>query len=414
MQNADDSLMLGFTAPVHHLSDNRLMIESQTVSGLRAWREHFGAVTAFAISNEGAAPNGWSAFDPAELADEGIELAILPNTYDRQTYRQHGRAVADRLLQIMKRTSYHTFGYGGWIGDPGGIAAATARQHKVPHAVWFDRVEAQVIRGSAGQSLSDRAKAAIKATIVERNQRNAVRTADLSLLHGATVFDHFKDIARNPHLVEDVHFTESDRIGADALRRKTEEARQGPLRIIYVGRASMMKGPLDWLKVLVGLKSRGVDFTARWVGDGEMLDEMRRFAADHGLGGDHLSLEGFVSNRETVRQFFREAHLQMFCHLTDESPRNLIESLHSATPLVGYRDPFAGGLVGEKGGGLLVPRGQIEALTETIAQLAGDRDALCDLIDRAGASASHLTRDHVFRHRSEIIRNQMPPARQTA
>lgn len=414
MSIKDDSLMLGFSAPLHLADDGRLTVESQTVSGLRAWREHFGHVSAFAIRHETAPPQGWTPIDTETLAAEGIEIVPLPNTYDRGIYRQQGAEVAERLLAVMRRTAYHTFGYGGWIGDPGEIAAATARRHGIAHAVWFDRVESQVIRRTAGSGLADRAKAAIKAGIVRRNENRAVRRADLSLLHGATVFNHFKSIARNPHQVEDVHFTEADRIGDDLLARKLAEARQGPLQILYVGRASSMKGPFDWLSILAGLKARGVDFKARWVGDGELLDEMRGFAAKQGLSEEQLSLEGFVSDRDKVRHFYQQAHLQMFCHLTDESPRNLIESLHSATPLIGYHDPFAGELVGEKGGGLLVTRGDTAAVIEALTGLDRDRDKLADLIARAGASATKLTRDHVFHHRSQIIRSQMPPARQAS
>ncbi|AUH34824.1 glycosyltransferase [Paracoccus tegillarcae] len=410
----DDSLMLGFTAPLRVADGGLLMVEEQTVSGLRAWREHFGHVSAYAISAEGASPQGWAAVDPKALADEGIEIVPLPNTYDRKINREHGSEVSARLLGLMQKTRYHTFGYGGWIGDPGEIAAATARRHGIAHAVWFDRVESQVIRSTADSSLTGRAKSAIKAAIVERNERRAVRGADLSLLHGATVFNHFKNIARNPHLVEDVHFTDADRLTPDLLDAKITATAQGPLRILYVGRAAPMKGPFDWLKILAGLKANGVDFTARWVGDGELLDEMRNFASQNGLSGDDLHLEGFVSDRDTVRQFYRDAHVQLFCHLTDESPRNLIESLHSATPLVGYSDPFASGLVGEKDGGLLVQRGSTTDLIEALSGLARDRSKLADLIARAGASAAHLTRDNVFRHRSEIIRSQMPPARKTA
>lgn len=411
---AENSLLLGFTAPLYRGAAGGLLVESQTVSGLRAWREHFDHVIAFAICKDGAPPQGWVPLEVDQLAAEGIEVVDLPDTYDRSLARADRDAVADQLLGLMRRTTYHTFGYGGWLGDPGEIAAATARRNGISHAVWFDRVESQVIRNSAGSDLKERLKAGIKAVIVARNERRAVRAADLSLLHGATVFNHFKALARNPHQVEDVHFSESDRMDAESLSRKVAEAGHGPLKILYCGRASRMKGPIDWLRVLVGLKARGVDFAARWVGDGEMLGEMRSFAAANGLSADDLVLEGFVTDREAVRNFYRQAHLQLFCHLTDESPRNLIESLHSATPLVGYRDPFAAELVGEKGAGLLVPRGEVDQLVEAVAALAADRARLADLIARAGASAAHLTRAHVFHHRSEIIRSQMPPARQTA
>lgn len=410
----ENTLLLGFTAPMSRGADGGLLIESQTVSGLRGWRKHFDQVVAFTILRDGMAPQGWVPLDTDGLAAEGIEIVPLPDTYARAFGRTERDAVARQLLELMRRTTYHTFGYGGWLGDPGEIAAATARRHGIPHAVWFDRVESQVVRNSAGTGPKEWLKAMAKAEIIRFRERRAVRKADLSLLHGATVFGHFEKIARNPHQVEDVHFSEEDRIDAGSLARKLSSARQEPMQILYCGRAARMKGPIDWLRVLVGLKERGIDFTARWVGDGEMLEEMRAFATGHGLTAGDLVLEGYVTDREAVRNFYRQAHVQLFCHLTDESPRNLIESLHSATPLIGYRDPFAAGLIAERGAGLMAPRGEVEELVSILAALDADRDRLAELIARAAESATHLTLDRVFAHRSDIIRSQMPPARQLA
>lgn len=405
----ENSLLIGMGAPLYRDGGGTTLVEGQTLSGLLAWRRHFDRVTAFSIARDGPVPQGWVPLDEARLARQEIDVLALPDTYARSFGTAQRQAVSGRLLALMRGATYRVFAYGGWLGDPGEIAAATARKHGLSHAVWFDRVESQVIRGSAGTRLADRIKAAVKAAMTERNERRAVRAADLSLLHGATVFRHFKPLARNPHQVEDVHFSDTDRIDAAALAKKIDSARREPLNILYCGRAAPMKGPLDWLRVLAALKARGVAFNARWVGTGEMLDEMRTVAAASNLSDRDLTFEGFVADREAVRAFYQQAHLLLFCHLTDESPRNLIESLHSATPLVGYRDPFAGELVAEKGAGLLVPRGEVETLVEAVSALDADRGRLSDLIARAAASAMQLTREHVFRHRSDIIRAQMPP-----
>lgn len=404
----DDSLLLGFTAPIFQDGRGRIFLEQQTISGLTAWRENFSRVVAFSIGTEGEVPDGWVDMEQVAGKAAGIEVITLPDTYSLKTYLRQRRQVEAQLLGLMRRTRYHTFGYGGWIGDPGEIAASVARRHGIPHAVWFDRVESDVIMSTPADSLGARLKRAIRCGIVRRHERRAVRCADLSLLHGASVFAHFSPLARRAEIVEDVHYTEDDRIGPDALSRKETSAADGPLQILYCGRASAMKGPLDWIGALAGLKAAGVAFCARWVGDGEMLPEMRAAAASAGLSETDLRFEGFVADAGQVRAFYREAHLLMFCHMTDESPRNLIESLHSATPLIGYRDPYSAGLVAEQGAGVLVPRGDVAALVQAVVDLDRDRHRLAELIRLAGASAGRLTRDNVFRHRSEIIRQQIP------
>lgn len=407
MAQPDDSLLLGFSAPLFRDPDGRILAERQTILGLKAWRDNFSRVTAFAICHEGPPPPGWQDAESEGIAGPEIETVPLPNTYSLKVLMRERRNLAGRMLELMRNARYRTFAYGGWIGDPGELAASVARRHGLSHAVWFDRVESQVVRSEPAATTKAQVRKRLRAAVFTYHENRAARTADLALLHGATVFDHFRGIARNPHQVEDVHFTEDDRVSADFVARKAAGAAEGPLNILYCGRAAAMKGPLDWVRVIAGLKARGVDFRARWLGDGEMLGEMRIAAANAGLGPEELRFDGFVADPAEVRAAYREAHLLLFCHLTDESPRNLIESLHSATPIIGYRDPYSADLVDEKGAGLLVPRGDTAGLSGTLAALAADRARLSGLIRSAGRSAAHLTRANVFRHRSEIIRNQL-------
>ncbi|MEO1103392.1 MAG: glycosyltransferase, partial [Pseudomonadota bacterium] len=273
---------------------------------------------------------------------------------------------------------------------------------------WFDRVESQVMLESADKSFKGQIMGRVKWAVGRYNERRLLRGADLALLHGRTVYERLAPLSQNPHLVEDIHLTESDRIRSDRLARKIAEAGNGPLKIVYAGRATAMKGVLDWVDVVAVLAERGVDVHADWLGDGDQLDAMKARARDRGVA-DRIVFHGFVAERDRVLEALREAYLLLFCHLTDESPRILIEALHAGTPLVGYDDPFARSLVDENGAGQLFTRGDIAALSQALAELAQDRSKLQDLISRAAASAFHLTREQVFRHRSEIIKAELPP-----
>jgi glycosyltransferase involved in cell wall biosynthesis len=307
----------------------------------------------------------------------------------------------------MKRTPFRVFSYGGWIGDPGEIAAALARKHQLCHAVWLDRVESKVILHSSKFSKVGYVKSIIKSQIVTFYENRAVRRADLALLHGATVYDHFRKTAKNPQLAEDIHLQAEDRISDNALTEKLSTLKSGPLQILYCGRADPMKGGYEWIQTLIRLKAKNSDFHATWVGDGSLLEGMKTAARSAGLTDEKLSFLGFVEDRHAVLDHYRKAHVFMFCHLTDESPRNLIESLHAATPLVGFRDRYAASLVNEKGAGDLVDRGDIEELAQRVNALAEDREQLAELVKRAADSASHLTRDRVFKDRSDLIRHYL-------
>jgi glycosyltransferase involved in cell wall biosynthesis len=342
------------------------------------------------------------------LSDFPIELVELPNGYDRATFLKSREAVTDRFLEITSRCTYNLFAIGGWIGDWGVTGALTARKQGLPHGIWFDRVESQVMLNSSGSDLRSRMAAQVKWVVVRFNERRLLKHADLALLHGRTVFEKLGPLTRNPHLVEDIHLTDEDRITPERVAQKVTDAGESPLRIVYAGRATAMKGPLDWIEVIADVFHKGIDLRADWLGDGDLLDDMKAHAASLGVA-DRVNFHGFVADRAVVLDALHEAHLLLFCHKTDESPRILIEALHAGTPLVGYEDPFARGLVEEKQAGRLSARGDRSALSSALVQLATNRLLLQDAISSAAASAQHLTREQVFKHRSEIIKSELAP-----
>jgi colanic acid/amylovoran biosynthesis glycosyltransferase len=401
-----ETLLIGLGARFYRFED-RLYVENQTISGLKAWQENFSRVIAFSICNNEEPPAGWSDAEIAGLVAPEFELLQLPDTYRIRTLRRSRREAEARLLAYMQRASFRVFSYGGWIGDPGEIAAAQARKNGLSHAVWLDRVESQLVRQHSKSTIPATAKSLIISHILSRYENRAVRNADLALLHGATVYNHFENISRNPQVAENIHLRAEDRISPVGLSEKLKSVKSDPLRILYCGRADPMKGGLEWIRVLKLLKSNGVLFRAYWLGAGSELSEIERQARKWGLAQELVSFPGFVNDRETILQHYRSAHVLMFCHKTDESPRNLIESLHSATPIVGYRDAYAEGLVNEQGGGILVPRGDVEELAKLVAELAADRIKLADLIERASRSAMNLTRDEVFKQRSDLVRRYL-------
>jgi glycosyltransferase involved in cell wall biosynthesis len=396
--------MIGLGSGFYRDAGGQLYVEDQTGSGLHAWQTYFDKIIAVAICDEMSPPAGWSLASDLGLDVPEIELLALPDTYAPRTMLRTWPAARRLLSEAMDRADYLTFAYGGWIGDPGEMASKLAASKGRRHAIWLDRVESQVFR-----STTPGIRGRVKAAIALRNEERALKRADLAMLHGRTVFDYFKDTARNAHIVEDIHLEDGDRIPAQLLSEKLERAATGPLKFAYVGRADDMKGWQPWLDVLAELNARDVPFEATWLGDGPALDAMKAKAGSLGITSAQLSLPGFVSDRTRVLETFRGAQFLLFCHMTDESPRNLIESLHSATPLVGFSDSFSASLVEEQGGGHLVKRGDVAALVDIVTDLDKNRSKLIGLIDAASKSARHLTKEQVFRERAEIMLRELNP-----
>ena len=167
-----------------------------------------------------------------------------------------------------------------------------------------------------------------------------------------------------------------------------------------------MKGPLQWIEVLEKLLADGVNFRATWLGDGDDLPAMQARVQTAGLS-NLVDLPGFTDDRGAVLAALRNAHAFLFCHLTPESPRCLIEALVSGCPLFGYNSAFAADLISEHQGGCLVKGGDVAELAKAVAALARDRSALVRRIQAAVRDGAPFDDVSVFRHRSDVIKSHL-------
>ncbi|MDK3016068.1 glycosyltransferase [Pseudodonghicola flavimaris] len=405
--HARDRLLLYAPVPAYR-RDGQIWVEAQAVNGLRLWATHFSEVTVMMPVAPGAPPAGWRPVVPGQGPLERIALALLPTAYRTGAFLRHLPATRARIRRLIEGADYLSFAIGGLIGDWGAVAALTASAMGRRFAVWTDRVESEVERRTAGSApWRRRLKARLSHRPMAALERLVIRRAALGLFHGRETYDHYARYCRQPHVVHNIHLAPGDHIGAADLAAKQAELRAGvPLRLIYTGRAEAMKGPFDWLDALRRLKDRDVVFSAEWLGVGALLPQMRERIAALGLE-DRVQTPGFVADHHAVLAACRASHLFLFCHLTPESPRCLIEALACGAPLVGYDGAFARDLIQSHGGGVLVPMGEAGALAAALAELDADRDRLAALLERAALDGAPFTDEAVFAHRAELIRTYL-------
>lgn len=410
-----DTLLL--SAPVAlHQTNGALLLEDQACNGLRLWAEHFERLLVVMPLNPGPPPAAWVPVERVGPALERIEFVTMPWAYRPDHFLRALPEGRRRLRAAIARADYLGFAIGGLFGDWGALGAWQAHRMGKPFYIWTDRVESEVVRRLGDARLANglpwrrRLRARLEHRPMAALERALIRRAALGLFHGRETFDTYAPHCRNPQIVHDIHLRRADHIAPDALARKIAEAGTGPLRIVYTGRADAMKGTADWLAALEELARRGVDFQARWLGDGPELAMMRARVAGGPLAGK-VELAGFVAERGAVLEALRHAHLMLFCHQTPESPRCLIEALASGCPIVGHDSAFPADLIAAHGGGWLTPPGDTGALADALTALAGDRAHLSRLIAAAARDGEPFTDEAVFRHRAELIRAHLPRAR---
>ena len=355
-----------------------------------------------------APPAGWCAARPGEGDLDRVRIEALPTAYRPDQFAWSFLGTRRRIARLIDEAQYLNFAIGGLFGDWGAVACLVARARRRPYAVWTDRVESEVVRRSARSGpVRERLRASLYHRPMAMLERLVIRRASLGLFHGRSTFEAYAPYCRQPQVVHDIHISLQDHIPRELLCRKLETARCGPLKIIYVGRAHPMKGPLDWLSVLSGVHARGVDFQASWLGDGPELTAMRS-KLDRLEIRNKVVLSGFVSSRERILSALREAHIFLFCHKTPESPRSPIEALISGAVLVGYDGAFVRDITQINKSGLFHPIDDIFSTIESIAELAKNREMLSDQIKKAKKDGEYFHDIGVFRHRSDLIREFLP------
>jgi len=406
VEGCDGTLLIYAPVPLF-LRDGQLCLEGQACNGLRLWAANFKRVLVMMPLEQGELPKGWVPLSQVGPALKRIEIHPLPTAYRPDQFARAYRETRARIRALIERADYLSFAIGGLFGDWGAVASMQAHRMNRPYAVWTDRVESAVMQGETqGGTWKSRLKARLYHRPMAMLERHVIRRATLGLFHGKDTFDTYAPFSADPVLVHDIHIAKSDHILRAQLRHKGATAVEGPLKLVYVGRADAMKGPLDWIEVLCQLSRNGVDFEATWIGEGDYLDRMKTLVKENDLG-DRVRLAGFCKDRATVLEAMRRAHLFLFCHKTPESPRCLIEALISGTPIVGYGSAFQCDLIAQHKGGRLVPMGDTRALAEEVERIAKDRDDLRRLIANAARDGAPYDDVSVFRHRSDVIKARL-------
>lgn len=405
-QEVEGSLLLDLPVPFRIL-DGVIHVEAQAERGLFRWLENFKTVSVCApVVPQAHLPAEMDWVPTSALSATGrLAIHLLPWGFHPREHLMEVRGVRALLRKLVAQHQYLHFSNLGWFGAWGRIGAEEAHRLGKPYAVWLDWVihEMPIKRES---SLVKKAWRRVEFEIVKRGSLRTIKRAALGLLHGLSVYESYAPYVSVAKIVHDVHLDEEDILEEQSLEARLN-AETGCVSILYVGRVHEMKGPRLWLdaieKIIRSMGSGPPRVTAKWLGEGPLLDELRALVSERGLSAS-VYFAGNEPIRSKVLETFRAADLFVFCHLTPESPRCLIEALMSGLPILGFESAYAHDLISEYGGGATVPVGDVNALEELVKTYINDRIARNELSRAALRSGKRFSEKSVFRHRSDLIK----------
>jgi colanic acid/amylovoran biosynthesis glycosyltransferase len=403
---AEGSLLLDVGVPFR-LHEGVIHVEAQAQQGLFRWLENFTAISVCApVVPDENVPSSMDWVPVTSLLETG-RLAIhpLPWGYHPRQHLREVREVRALFRKLIPKHQYLVFSNLGTFGAWGRIGAEEARRVSRPYGVWLDWVIHEMpIKREGG--LLKRIWYRVNFALTKWSSLRDIRGARLGLFNGLTVYQTYAPYSTVPKVVHDIHLGEDDILREDALEARLNSV-SDCVSILYVGRVHEMKGPRQWLdtveRVIRTARPGQPHVKAKWYGDGPMIKELRDLVSERGLSA-WISFPGNVSVRSEVLDIFRAADLFVFCHLTPESPRCLIEALMSGLPILGFESAYASGLTSQYGGSATVPIGDVGALAELVKTYINEKDARNNLSRDALRSGRQFSEQSVFRHRSELIK----------
>lgn len=225
--------------------------------------------------------------------------------------------------------------------------------------------------------------------------------------NGTPTYDAYAPHARSALLYFDTRteramLSNPERVEQKAARRKGG----GPLRLLFSGRLSPMKGADDLPAVARALAARGVDFELDICGAGPSESAMRAEVQRAGLA-ERVRFRGVLDFQNELTPLVRdEIDLFVCCHRQGDPSCTYLETMASGVPIVGYDNEAFSGLMGRVDAGWLVPMDATERVAGAIADLATDagKDALTRKSLRALEFASQHTFESTFERRIEHFR----------
>jgi glycosyltransferase involved in cell wall biosynthesis len=157
--------------------------------------------------------------------------------------------------------------------------------------------------------------------------------------------------------------------------------------ILYIGQLSWFKGPDIALEVFLRYHAENPNSKLLVVGNGRMLDGLRKTAAERGLE-TAVRFQGYCPSKQTVN-LYRAADVALFTSRYETWGRSVNEAMLCARPCIINRVlPAAGGLVRDGANGYVVSGKAVEDYCRALREYASSSGDKRSALGRAARSAA--------------------------
>ena len=296
--------------------------------------------------------------------EQGVPVVLMPHLH-REISPVRDLLATFRLAKMIREHRPHIVhthtAKAGAIGRFAAVLAGKARPPIVVHTF-----HGHVLRGYFGR---------FRTAIFRGLERRLARVADTLIAVSPEVRDDLVALGIAPlekFTVIRLGIELDERVAAaEEARRRTRRIMGVPdhrFLVGWMGRMTGVKRGADVLRAFRLLRDQGIDATLCMVGDGPERDQLEALAGELGLMHDCL----FAGYQEDVGPFFAAFDAFVLPSANEGTPVTAIESLASGCPVVATRVGGVPDVVEESVDGFMVEPGDLDAIADRLARLAGD------------------------------------------
>ncbi len=340
--------------------------------------------------------------------EEGFDVFPLPNYYSLKTFIKTLPKLKFQLNQACQWASIVQADYNGHPVSLAEIVWPLAKKHNNKRIYVFDgadpfpRLEQFVAQEP--NLIVRMLKQQKMVKNFDRFCRQAIRKADLVFAHNFSVVERFQqEWGKNCHNFQRSFVTDKILISDTqaALRQKQLMDISQPLRLITAGRQTPIKATDHVLRAMAIALSSGADLRLDVVGDGDSLENYKQLAVELGLE-EKVRFVGSVPYGRELFNWLDQAHIMVITNLTAEISRNILLGMARGLPVMLYRNPGSDALLEKDNTSILVPSGDINALSAALVEAYHNRTYLAELLANGLALARSITLDETHRRRAEL------------
>ncbi|WOD41687.1 glycosyltransferase [Nodosilinea sp. E11] len=213
----------------------------------------------------------------------------------------------------------------------------------------------------------------------EAKQRKAIEQADAIQCNGVPTYEAYREINPNSMLYFDSRVAKNMLVNEAEMAKRISHCLDGsPLRLLFSGRLTKIKGADHLIPIAEELRRLGVEFEMFICGDGDLRKSIQMEIARTGLS-DSVKMLGVLKFKDELIPFIKK-NIDLFvcCHRQGDPSCTYMETVSCGVPIVGYANEAFEGFMQHSKAGWAVKMNHINSMAKKILELSTNRKAIAD------------------------------------